>query len=368
MSNTSYPFIEDEQGRKLHYAIRLAENPKISRTVFILHGQGFASTPSSFKDPKWNVVCPLDNFGYKNGGSWFLGEGNDFFVKDLMLRLIEQIKKETGNNQLYFWGSSMGGYAAILYGLLCGAEAIFANVPQIKLRNTQYTDDDIHMNNCLTTVLSKDFPHWIDLSSLLESSDKSNYPIFFITQTRFHPYNYLKEHIYYFIDKCDEVGANYFLEIVPKTGHLMYRNVAESIKFFDIYKDDIGDWIEQRKTYIDYKNKIIKVYKSHPDDNVIEIKITLNSDPYVGNKDLLLSFNQDYLKGHDASFYGLMQSTNSEIGLFKYIPTKPGIHHIDFTIPFPKNKQECVEFSVREFYPKGKTRVNNLDYQTKKIG
>ncbi len=364
MSTISYPFIEDTQGRKLYYVLRLAEDPKNSRTVFILHGQGFGHIPSSFKDSNWNVVCPLDNFGYKNGGTWFLGENGDFFVKDLMLQLIEYIKKETCSSRLYFWGSSMGGYAAILYGLLCGAEAVFANVPQIKLRNTQYTDDDILINNCLRNVLSEDFPHWIDLTSLLENTDKGNYPVFFITQTRFHPYNYLKEHIYYFINKCDEKEASYFLEIVPKSGHIMYRNVAESIKLFDDYKEDIENWIEHRKLHIDHKNKIIKVYKTCPDDDTLEIQITMNSDNHVGEKDLLLSFGSECLKHHDASYYGLSLSPNQEIGFFKYIPTKPGIYKSIFTIPFPTNKQEYIEFSIREFYPKGMTKVNDLYYYT----
>ncbi|WP_373780373.1 alpha/beta hydrolase family protein [Glaesserella sp.] len=364
MSKITYPFIEDKKGRKLHYVLRFAENTKNARTLFILHGLGFSDIPSSFKDPNWNVVCPLDNFGYKNEGSWFLGENGDFFVKDLMLQLIEYIKKETCCDRLYFWGSSMGGYAAILYGLLCGAEAVFANVPQIKLRNTQYTDDNISINNYLNFVLDRDFPHWIDLTSLLESTDKGNYPIFFITQTRFHPYNYLKEHIYYFINKCNEMEANYFLEIVPKVGHLMYRNVAESIKLLDEYQEDIENWLEKRKLYIDHKNKLIRVYRTCNDDNSIEIQITMNSDESVGEKDLLLSFSYECLRHHDASYYGLLSSPNQEIGFFKYIPTKPGIYKSVFTIPFPDNQQEYIEFSIREFYPKGKTKVNDIHYYT----
>lgn len=128
-----YSFIQDEQGRKLYYVIRLAKDPKNARTLFILHGHQHNAKASSFTDENWNVVCPIDNFGYEQCGSWWLGENNDFFVKELMLRLIEKVKEITGGHRLYFWGSSMGGYGAILYGLLTGAEAIFAHIPQTKL-------------------------------------------------------------------------------------------------------------------------------------------------------------------------------------------------------------------------------------------
>ncbi|MCF7530044.1 hypothetical protein ACOR62_07085 [Neisseria lisongii] len=361
MSDIDYPFIEDSQGRKLHYVLRLATDPANARTVFILHGQGFSMTPSGFKDSDWNVVCPLDRYGFDNAGSWFLGEKGDFFVKELMLSLINHIKRTTNSHRLYFWGSSMGGYAAILFGLLCGAEAVFANVPQIKLKNTEYTDDNLTIRKCMDAILSKDFPHWLDLTSLLCNTEKNKYPVFFITQTRFHAFNYLKEHIYYFIQKCDELEANYFLEIVPKTGHLMYRSVSDSIKYFDLYSEDIGNWVDKRKEYVNYKNDIFMASKKNHDGNCIEIKLSLISDDNVGDKDLLLSINPNFLGEKHPSHYGLALSPNPIIGLFKYIPTKPGKYDVSFEIPM--DDYEDLEFSVKDFYPKGKTRVVNVTYK-----
>ncbi|HDL5661931.1 TPA: hypothetical protein PXE23_002596, partial [Mannheimia haemolytica] len=159
-----YSFIQDEQGRKLYYVLRLAKNPKEARTLFILHGHQHNARASSFSDENWNVVCPIDNFGYEQCGSWWLGENNDFFVKALMLRLINNIKEITGSHRLYFWGSSMGGYGSILYGLLTGAEAIFAHIPQIKLRNTKYTDG-LPRKFFEKVINDENFPHWTDLTS-----------------------------------------------------------------------------------------------------------------------------------------------------------------------------------------------------------
>ena len=179
-----YSFLQDEQGRKLYYVLRLAKDPKNARTLFILHGHQHNAKASSFGDENWNVVCPIDNFGYEQCGSWWLGEDNDFFVKELMLKLIQSVQEITGSNRLYFWGSSMGGYGAILYGLLTGAEAVFAHIPQIKLRNTKYTDG-LPRKFFAKVINDEAFPHWTDLTSLLSITPKSKHPLFFITQTRF---------------------------------------------------------------------------------------------------------------------------------------------------------------------------------------
>lgn len=241
-----YSFIQDEQGRKLYYVLRLAKNPKEARTLFILHEHQHNARASSFSDENWNVVCPIDNFGYEQCGSWWLGENNDFFVKALMLRLINNIKEITGSHRLYFWGSSMGGYGSILYGLLTGAEAIFAHIPQIKLRNTKYTDG-LPRKFFEKVINDENFPHWTDLTSLLLITPKKKHPLFFITQTRFDYNRYLEDHTFEFINACQKLGSNYFLEIAPKKGHILYRNVYQSVSFFDSYSSDIQEWLKDRQ-------------------------------------------------------------------------------------------------------------------------
>lgn len=37
--------------------------------LFILHGQGHAVQCAQFKNPSFNVVCPMDSFGYEGLGS-----------------------------------------------------------------------------------------------------------------------------------------------------------------------------------------------------------------------------------------------------------------------------------------------------------
>lgn len=52
--------------------------------IFIFHGHGFNKSHSAFKSPNFNVVCPIDDFGYEDMDSWCLGEKGDFFWLDAM--------------------------------------------------------------------------------------------------------------------------------------------------------------------------------------------------------------------------------------------------------------------------------------------
>lgn len=46
-----------------------------------------------------------------------------------MKEILRIVRENSGSGRLYMWGSSMGGYASIIYGHLLGATAIYANVP-----------------------------------------------------------------------------------------------------------------------------------------------------------------------------------------------------------------------------------------------
>jgi len=66
------------EGRKFVFYLTPAEAEN-RPILFIFHGHGYNKAPSAFKSPNWNVVCPIDDYGYERMGSWFLGENGDFF-------------------------------------------------------------------------------------------------------------------------------------------------------------------------------------------------------------------------------------------------------------------------------------------------
>lgn len=64
-------------GRSIVFYFTPAEKEK-QPIIFIFHGHGYNKSHSAFKSPNFNVVCPIDNFGYEGLGSWYLGEDGDF--------------------------------------------------------------------------------------------------------------------------------------------------------------------------------------------------------------------------------------------------------------------------------------------------
>lgn len=55
--------------------------------------------------------------------------------------MIFKIRNDINSDKgLFFWGSSMGGYGALLHGILLNAKAIYVNIPQIKLLKSTYSE------------------------------------------------------------------------------------------------------------------------------------------------------------------------------------------------------------------------------------
>ncbi|MBP3360163.1 MAG: hypothetical protein J6N52_04870 [Clostridia bacterium] len=88
---------------------------------------------STFGKAKINKLYILDDFGYMNRGSYYLSENGDFYVRELTIKLIERFSENMTRRT--FLGSSKGGYAALYFGLLLGADAILAGAPQYYLGN-----------------------------------------------------------------------------------------------------------------------------------------------------------------------------------------------------------------------------------------
>ena len=65
-------------GREITYYFRPAKVTG-SPILIILHGFVFGGTSSNWRNPNWNVVCPMDRFGSESKGSWYVGERGDYF-------------------------------------------------------------------------------------------------------------------------------------------------------------------------------------------------------------------------------------------------------------------------------------------------
>jgi hypothetical protein len=202
-------------------------------TLIILHGHGNNHKATNFKRDGWNIIAPLDQYGEAGKGSWWLGENKEFFVRDALQSLIKSLKEtQTIGDDIYFYGSSMGGYGAILHGILCGAKAVYANVPQIKLIGSSY-HQEVQRSNFDAISNSSDFIE-NDLSNLL-NRNSSPIPLFFICENRYSYFNYLKEQSNSFVNECIEKDINFHYEVLPKKGHDKNLGINQVVDLFEKY-------------------------------------------------------------------------------------------------------------------------------------
>jgi len=214
MRNEDLLYIEDDNNRKLFY--RFTPAALVSNFVpliVILDEEGRAEA-ANFEHKMWNVLTPIDNFGYENRGSCWLGEKGDFFVKDLLQKLIHEIAEEYEcEDNIYLYGSSMGGYGAILHGILCKANAVYAHAPHIRLQETN--------------TVSKEN----DLTHFLNSTD--TFPIFYLCDDGTADENCLEDETAYFVDACKKHDIKVHLDFCPKLEDDGIQVLKEILDFFE---------------------------------------------------------------------------------------------------------------------------------------
>lgn len=223
MRNEDLLYIEDDNKRKLFY--RFTPAAIVSNfvpLVVILHGEDYAEAPH-FEYKMWNVLTPLDNLGYENKGSFWLGEKGDFFVKDLLQKLIHEIAEEYEcEDHIYLYGSGMGGYGAILHGILCKANAVYAQAPYIRLQETN--DADTAMK-----------PFYIsnenDLTHFLNPTDP--FPVFYLCDDGTADENHLEDETAYFVDTCKKHDIKVHLDFCPKLDDDGVQVLKEVLDFFE---------------------------------------------------------------------------------------------------------------------------------------
>lgn len=81
----------------------------------------------------WLFIC--EEFGAEGDGTYYTGEGGDFFVERAVHQILESVWAETGldANSTVMIGSSAGATGALKFGLQTGAKGIVAISPHVDL-------------------------------------------------------------------------------------------------------------------------------------------------------------------------------------------------------------------------------------------
>ncbi len=186
--------IEDENHQKLFY--RFTPAALVSNFVPLIVILDEEAT--HFEHKMWNVLTPVDPFGSEN--------------KDLLQSLIQKFAEEYEcEDHIYLYGSGMGGYGAILHGILCGANAVYADAPRIRVQQT--SDGD-------RTTKENDLTHFLN--------DTDSFPVFYLCENE----NALEDETVYFADACKKYGINVHLDFCPKSEDEI-QVIKEVLGFFE---------------------------------------------------------------------------------------------------------------------------------------
>lgn len=218
--------------RTIDYYFTPAESPN-RPILIILHGQGYVERPSQFQSPLWNVVCPIDNFGYNGMGCWFLGERGDFFWLDAMKLIIQEVREKSGSGRLHFWGSSMGGYGGLVHGKLNNATAVYANVAQTHLLGSTYSErgSKVYFEPIFGDVVESRFN---DLKVLFQTRSRTKY---FLCFNQLERGNYFAEQGLAFVSQLNSIRQKFYLEVRPLEAHGKNHGVSEALALFRKYAD-----------------------------------------------------------------------------------------------------------------------------------
>ena len=227
----------DSGGHKLPYVFRPASKAG-KPLLIVLHGNGNNKIPSKFCSPEYNVLLPLDQYGIKNNGCWFLGENGDFFVFNMLKSLIHKLRARAEiGPMLYFWGSSMGGYAALLFALVMEGHAAFCHIPQINLQDSSwYRKNHVFID----FIFGNDFKKhpWRNLSEMVLKHE-GRMPLLFLSFNRFDRPGYIEDHLLPLQKVLEQKKLNYFLQIHPQYGHANHQSVAQHVANFKLYENEI---------------------------------------------------------------------------------------------------------------------------------
>jgi len=225
--NSQEKHIITVSGRAIEYFCHPASRPD-APVLFILHGHDYSAKPSNFRNDNYHVVCPMDRFGLNGGGGWWLGEDGDFFWIEAMSRIVTEYR-DKGASDVFFWGSSMGGFGALLHGYLNDAKAVYANVPQTILLGSAYSEAG--MKRYFEKVFGSDVGEFNDLRNVIKEPRGK----FFLSFNQLEKNNYFKEQGLDFVCYLNELGAEFYLEVRPIASHGKNHGLLETLGLFEKY-------------------------------------------------------------------------------------------------------------------------------------
>ena len=235
LKNIYIRFLEKKFGKnKVRY---IYKNQRGTDTLIVIFsGFSGAGVPARYNymrtlsDIKCSKLFILDDFGYQNRGGYYLVDRNGKYNGTIINEISSLIAEYAKNRKIVTVGSSKGGTAALLYGVLCGADITISGAPQYYIGN--YLNCDSHIE-ILKSIYGDSGKEAVDalnnvLPYAIKENSKNKLPKVFIHCSK-NEHTY-KEHVE---DMVKDLVDNGY--VVIKDIDYSYTEHQDVAKFFPQY-------------------------------------------------------------------------------------------------------------------------------------
>ena len=222
-------------GKKIKYLFFKNNNSKkliICFSAFPGEGNG-ASKYNYIKTLNWvnaSRLYILDDFGYENVGTYYLGENGILNLDKCVINLIYYISNKYELSKFVTLGSSKGGTAAVYFGTLINAEVVIAGAPQYFIGKYLCSND--YNKKILKGILGDNYTDnqvlYLDnvvKNAIFNSSNKKMKYIINFSKNE-HTYD---EHIKYLINDLKKSNKNIICEESDYSIHSDVGNVMPNL-------------------------------------------------------------------------------------------------------------------------------------------
>lgn len=230
----NFPEVYTSGDRIIRYAYKSAEaeaEKESNGLVLIFHGfNTFVHLSGKQVSPDFDILAPWDTFGWNRQGSWFWGEKGDNFVEEMLWELIQKVRADVPDKPWFCMGSSMGGFAALYYGIKYHADGMYVMAPQVdlKLKAIEYGADN--RDNPYGYLRNDSMDSFPDLFELAEKQEAL--PPLFLIQNQYDAVNVFAKHGFRLLDIYNRKNAWYGVRVYPAIGHGGDGSYEEAFYFF----------------------------------------------------------------------------------------------------------------------------------------
>lgn len=202
--------------------------------VVVFHGYlGFEIDHLRYGWKHFNLLLPLDNFGWNGLGSWFWGEAGSDFVALATKELIAQVQVENNEHSWFAVGASMGGFAALFHGITAAASGIYVMTPIIDLKRKIRSYRQRELRTSYTEVAD---PADLTLEQVpdiyIAAQEADTVPPLFLTQNQYDRSNPFGSDTLPLLKIYDEKKGWVGLRVQPAIGHQGHDGSYDEAQYF----------------------------------------------------------------------------------------------------------------------------------------